>query len=82
MYLATVIDCYSRRLVGFSIADHMRVDLVIDALDSAQRARGSLKGAIFHSDHGSVGGFNWSSQHLEVRKVFKDGDQQLLVERK
>ena len=54
MYLATVIDCYSRRLVGFSIADHMRVDLVIDALDSAQRARGSLKGAIFHSDHGSV----------------------------
>lgn len=54
MYLAAVIDCYSRRLVGFSIADHMRVDLVIDALDSAQRARGSLKGAIFHSDHGSV----------------------------
>lgn len=40
MYLVTVIDCYSRTLVGFSIADHMRVDLVIDALDSARRARG------------------------------------------
>ncbi len=54
LYLATVIDCYSRRLVGFSIADHMRSELVIDALEEALRQRGSLVGAIFHSDHGSV----------------------------
>lgn len=54
LYLATVIDCYSRRLVGWSIADHMRTDLVADALTSAARTRGSLAGAIFHSDHGSV----------------------------
>lgn len=54
MYLATVIDCYSRRLVGFSIADHMRTSLVQDALLMAKGQRGSLKGAIFHSDHGSV----------------------------
>ena len=54
MYLATVIDCYSRRLVGFAIADHMRTGLVQDALMMAKRQRGSLKGAIFHSDHGSV----------------------------
>lgn len=54
LYLATVIDCFSRRLVGWSIADHMRTDLVADALQAAASSRGSLAGAIFHSDHGSV----------------------------
>lgn len=54
LYLATVIDCFSRRLVGWSIADHMRTELVADALKAAASARGSLTGAIFHSDHGSV----------------------------
>ena len=57
LYLATVIDCYSRRLVGWAIADHMRVELVEDALVAAAATRGgptSLAGAIFHSDHGSV----------------------------
>ncbi len=53
-YLATVIDCYSRRLVGWAIADHMRTELVEDALKAAAAQRGSLAGAIFHSDHGSV----------------------------
>jgi transposase InsO family protein len=52
LYLATVIDCFSRRLVGWSIADHMRTDLVADALRAAARERGSLTGAIFHTDHG------------------------------
>lgn len=33
MYLAMVIDCYSRRLPGFAIADHMRTDLVIEVMD-------------------------------------------------
>ncbi|MDT0264656.1 DDE-type integrase/transposase/recombinase, partial [Jatrophihabitans lederbergiae] len=32
LYLATVIDCYSRRLVGWSIAEHMRTELIEDAL--------------------------------------------------
>jgi transposase InsO family protein len=57
LYLATVIDCYSRRLVGWSIADHMRTSLVADALRNAAATRGgshALRGAIFHSDHGSV----------------------------
>ena len=54
LYLATVIDCYSRRLAGWAIADHMRTELVEDALKAAAATRGSLKGAIFHSDHGSV----------------------------
>ena len=54
LYLATVIDCYSRRLVGWSIADHMRVELVADALKAANATRGSLAATVFHSDHGSV----------------------------
>ncbi|PFG32379.1 transposase InsO family protein [Sanguibacter antarcticus] len=53
LYLATVIDCFSRRLVGWSIADHMRTDLVADALLTAARQRGTLAGAVFHSDHGA-----------------------------
>ncbi|WP_153014920.1 IS3 family transposase, partial [Corynebacterium simulans] len=54
MYLATVIDAYSRKLVGHALADHMRVSLVIEALSHASKVRGNLTGAIFHSDHGSV----------------------------
>lgn len=54
LYLATVIDCYSRRLAGWAIADHMRTELVEEALKAAAANRGSLKGAVFHSDHGSV----------------------------
>jgi len=58
LYLATVLDLASRRLAGWAIADHMRTDLVIDALNAAERTRGSLAGAILHTDHGSQGGFN------------------------
>lgn len=53
LYPATVIDLCSRRLAGWAIADHMRAELVVDALAAAERTRGSLDGAIFHCDHGS-----------------------------
>lgn len=53
LYLATVIDLYSRRVVGWSIADHMRTSLVVNALEAARAERGSLSGSIFHSDHGA-----------------------------
>ncbi|MCD5317292.1 IS3 family transposase, partial [Kineosporia babensis] len=53
LYLATVIDLASRRLVGWAIADHMRTELVIEALNDALATRGTLEGAIFHSDHGA-----------------------------
>ena len=52
-YLATVIDCHSRKVVGWSIADHMRTDLIIDALDMAIKNRHPAAGVIFHSDRGS-----------------------------
>ena len=48
MYLATVIDTYSRKLAGYALTDHMRVLLVIDALAHAHGVRGSLDGAVFH----------------------------------
>ncbi|WP_107471443.1 IS3 family transposase [Streptomyces monashensis] len=53
LYLATVIDLASRRLAGWAIADHMRADLVTDALAAAERCRGSLAGAVMHTDHGA-----------------------------
>ncbi|GLY15737.1 hypothetical protein Kisp01_27520 [Kineosporia sp. NBRC 101677] len=52
LYLATVIDVGTRQLVGWAIADHMRTSLVTAALDEALAIRGTLKGSIFHSDHG------------------------------
>lgn len=54
LYLATCIDLGSRKLAGWQVADHMRTELVEDAVRAAARDRGSLAGAIFHSDHGSV----------------------------
>jgi transposase InsO family protein len=54
LYLASVIDLCSRKLAGWQIANHMRIELVEDALRTAARERGSLVGAVFHSDHGSV----------------------------
>ena len=47
-----MIDCYSRRVVGFAVADHMRTDLVTDALRMAIAHRNPPPGVIFHSDRG------------------------------
>ncbi|MFH8520659.1 IS3 family transposase [Streptomyces gelaticus] len=69
LYLATVIDLASRRLAGWAIADHMRTDLVTDALAAAEQCRGSLAGAVIHTDHGAQGGFNQSLQHLVLGGV-------------
>ena len=51
-YLATVIDLASRRVVGWALADHMRTELVADALEMAFVQRRPPQGAIFHSDRG------------------------------
>jgi transposase InsO family protein len=63
LYLATVIDIASRRVVGYALADHLRTELVSDALSNAVTARTPQPGVIFHSDRGCQGGFNQSSQH-------------------
>lgn len=54
LYVASVIDIRSRRVLGWSMATHMRVKLIIDALNAAVTARGgNVNGVIFHSDRGS-----------------------------
>jgi hypothetical protein len=71
VYCAAVIDVFSRRCVGWSIADHLRTELVVDAIDMARWRRKPV-GTIIHSDRGTQGGFNWSSQHLVLMEV-RDG---------
>ena len=56
LYLATVIDLASRRVVGWSMADHMRAELVCDALTMAIEARRPAPGLVFHSDRGTSAG--------------------------
>jgi len=54
VYLAVVLDAWSRRVVGWSIADHMRSELVVDAVQMAVSRRQPPTGqCVAHSDHGS-----------------------------
>jgi len=53
LYLATVIDLYSRRIVGWSMDDTMKVSLVNDALNMAISHRNPSAGLIWHTDRGS-----------------------------
>ena len=63
LYLAVVLDAWSRKIVGWSMANHLRAELVVDALEMAvgQRRPGEV---IHHSDQGSQPGFNRSSQRF------------------
>ena len=67
VYVAFIIDVHSRRLVGWKAARSMTTALVLDALNMAAwtRRHTSLVGLICHTDAGSQGGFQWSSQHLD-----------------
>ncbi|MCC6790135.1 MAG: IS3 family transposase [Thermomicrobiales bacterium] len=53
LYLAAVVDCFSRKVVGWSIADHLRAELVVDAVGMAISRRRPAAGLVHHSDHGS-----------------------------
>jgi putative transposase len=53
LYLAAIVDVWSRRVVGWAMADHLRTDLVIAALDAAIAARDPAAGLIHHSDRGT-----------------------------
>ena len=54
LYLATVIDCFNREVVGYAMAEHMRAGLVTDALDMAARNHTLAPECIFHSDYAEV----------------------------
>ena len=58
LYLAVVMDLYSRRIVGWSTADHLETGLCLDALQRALGHRAGVEGLIHHSDRGVQGGFN------------------------
>jgi len=66
LYLAVVLDAWSRRVVGWAMASHLRTELVLDALDMALYSRRPHR-VIHHSDHGSQLEFNRSSQHPRGR---------------
>jgi putative transposase len=53
VYLATILDCCSRRIVGWSMATHLRSELVVDALEMATSRRRPGSGLVHHSDQGS-----------------------------
>lgn len=70
VYVAFAIDVFSRKIVGWRARMSKETDLVLDAIDMGLRHRNyrSADGdsqLIHHSDAGSQGGFNWSSQHLD-----------------
>ena len=75
VYCCAVLDVYSRVVVGWSIADHMRTELVVDALQMATWRRRPQPGTIVHSDRGAQTGLNRWTQHrlvgwtLTVRRV-------------
>jgi putative transposase len=53
LYLASVLDLNTRKLLGYAMADHMRAELVVDAIIMAADHHDLAGGAIFHSDRGS-----------------------------
>ena len=53
LYLSVIMDAYSRRIVGWSLAQHMRTELVQSALDMAVARRRPEAGLVHHTDHGS-----------------------------
>ena len=68
LYLASVIDCYSRLIVGWAMLSHMRLELIESALAMAVGRRRPGPGLIHHSDHGSRRwGTAWSPEQISQR---------------
>jgi len=78
VYVAFVIDAYARRIVGWRASRTAHAGFVLDALEQALHERRPVHrgGLVHHSDRGSQGGFNRSSQHFmygslgEIRREF------------
>jgi putative transposase len=64
LYLAVILDLFTRKVVGWAMRDHMRAELTIAALTMAIQRRRPGPGLIHHSDRGSQPGFKWWSQRL------------------
>ena len=78
LYLATVIDLFSRKLVGYKMSSRMTKDLVIGALQNALHARGYPKNVVIHSDRGSQYASNeykrFLKQHNLIGSMSRKGD--------
>jgi putative transposase len=78
LYLATVIDLYSRKLIGYKMSNRMTKDLVIGALQNALKLRGFPTGVIVHSDRGSQYASNEYKRFLKqnnlIGSMSKKGD--------
>ncbi len=70
-YVCFIVDAFSRRIVGWRVAANMKTEMVLDALEMARTSRGGrrLVGLVTHSDAGSQGGFNRSTQHRLVAGI-------------
>ncbi len=62
VYLAVILDAWSRRVVGWAISRRIDADLALAALEAAIATRRPPPGCVHHSDRGAQPGFNWSSQ--------------------
>ena len=69
LYLATVIDLYSRKVVGWSIDENMKTSLIIDALEMAITTRNPNPGLIFHSDRGTQYASNSFKELLQKNNI-------------
>ena len=65
LYLATVIDLHTKEVCGWAMADHMRTELVCDALTMANKHRRIASRAVFHSDRGCQYTSSELARHLE-----------------
>ena len=77
LYVAAVIDLFSRRVVGWSMNAEMTAQLVTDALVMAIWRRGKPDALLHHSDRGSQGGFKRSPQHRSSRSIEARGQAPL-----
>ena len=64
LYLAAILDLFSRKVVGWAMSETMPQELTLAALHMAITNRQPGPGLLHHSDRGSQGGLNWSSQHV------------------
>jgi putative transposase len=73
VYVAFVIDAYAGAIIGWEAASVKATRFVESAIRQAAALRARqghrIDGAIHHSDAGSQGGFNWSSQHVDVEQI-------------
>jgi len=69
LYLAVVIDLFTREVIGWSLADHMKTELLIDAAEKAATHTSITQKTIFHSDRGSQYTSNKMRKWLKTRKA-------------